>query len=76
MTLYSNDGYLGADLNQYKVTGEEFMQRYKYEQKNKGEFILYYQDKNNVLTANGNELILKKENNDTSQLFKMIEDYE
>ena len=76
MTLYSNDGYLGADLNQYKVTGEEFMQRYKYEQKNKGEFILYYQDKNNVLTSNGNELILQKENYDSSQLFKMVEDYE
>ena len=60
----------------YKVTGEEFMQRYKYEQKNKGEFILYYQDKNNVLTSNGNELILQKENYDSSQLFKMVEDYE
>ena len=75
MTLFSNDSYLGADLSKYKATGERWMQRFKFEQKNNG-YILYFRNKNNVLTCNGNELILTKEISDDSQLFKLVESIE
>ena len=78
ITLYSNESYLGADINSKKATGEEFMKTYensyKFEKINNNEYLIYYKDKNNVLTVSGNDAILQKENyNKKNQRFKLIE---
>ena len=78
ITLYSNDSYLGADLNSKKATGEEFMQTYensyRFEKIGENEYFIYYKDKNNVLTASGSNAILQKENSNKSyQKFKLVE---
>ena len=80
ITLYSNDSYLGANVNSKEATGEEFMKTFKYEEikNNKTtELIIYYNNKNNVLTVSGNKAILQGEsNNKKYQKFKMIEEIE
>ena len=78
ITLYSNESYLGADINSKKATGEEFMQTYdksyKYEKINDNEYLIYYKDKNNVLTLSGTNAILQKENsNRSNQKFRLVE---
>ena len=78
ITLYSNESYLGADVNSKKATGEEFMKTYEsayqFEKINDNEYLIYYKDKNNVLTLSGSKAILQKENNDKSnQKLKFIE---
>ena len=74
ITLYSNDGYLGGNVDTKKATGEEFMKTFKYEEIKDNEYLIYYNDKNNVLTVNGNQPILQKESYDKSnQKFKFIE---
>ena len=80
ITLYSNESYLGADINSKKATGEEFMKTYensyKFEKLNNSnnEYLIYYKDKDNVLTVSGNDAILQKENyNQKNQRFKLIE---
>ena len=78
ITLYSNESYLGADINSKKATGEEFMKTYensyKFEKINNNEYLIYYKDKNNVLTVSGNDAILQKENyNQNNQRFNLVE---
>ena len=74
ITLYSNDGYLGGNVDTKKATGEEFMKTFKYEEIKDNEYLIYFNDKNNVLTVNGNQPILQKESYDKSnQKFKFIE---
>ena len=78
ITLYSNESYLGADINSKKAKGEEFMKTYensyKFEKINNNEYLIYYKDKNNVLTVSGNDAVLQKENyNKKNQRFKFIE---
>ena len=77
ITLYSNDSYLGANINTKEPTGEEFMKTFKYEKIKANEYLIYYNDKNNVLTVSGNKAILQGEsNNKKYQKFKMIEEIE
>ena len=77
ITLFSNDRYLGINTNSKKVVGEEFLKRFKFKQISKNEYLIYYNDKNNVLTVKGNEIIIEKENsNIDSQKFKFIEENE
>jgi hypothetical protein len=78
ITLFSNGSYLGADINSKKATGEEFMKTYensyKFEKINNNEYLIYYKDKNNVLTVNGTNAILQKENsNRSNQKFRLVE---
>ena len=75
ITLFSNGSYLGADLNQRRAKGEQFMQRYNFEQINSdNEYIIYFGNKNYVLTANGNQTSLQQESlNRKNQRFKLIE---
>jgi hypothetical protein len=77
ITLYSNESYLGANINTKEPTGEEFMKTFKYEKIKANEYLIYYNDKNNVLTVSGNKAILQSEsNNKKYQKFKMIEEIE
>ena len=78
ITLYSNGNYLGVDENSKKATREEFMKIvFKFEKIDDFDYLIYYKDKNNVLTANGNNLIIQKENyNKSNQIFKLVEEIE
>ena len=75
ITLFSNGNYLGANLQIKIATKEQFMQRLKYDKIDDNEFILYFENKSNVLTENGNHAIISKEdyNNRADQIFKFIE---
>ena len=77
ITLYSNESYLGANINTKEPTGEEFMKTFKYEKIKANEYLIYYNDKNNVLTVSGNKAILQGEsNNKEYQKFKLVEEIE
>ena len=76
ITLFSNGSYLGVDINQKLVKGEEFMQRFAFEMKNNFEFLIYYQNKSNVLTVYGNYPRIEMENYSLNQVFRLIEQIE
>ena len=75
ITLYSNGYYLGANLQLRIATNEQFMQRYIIENIKNNNFMIYFGNKYNILTENGNHAILLKEdiNNKDNQIFKFIE---
>ena len=74
ITLFSNNSYLGADLKNGKVIGEQFMKRFQFEKDNSYEYILYYENKDNILTVDGVNAKLQKESiNKSNQKFKLIE---
>ena len=76
ITLFSNGYYLGVDLKHNNVIAEETMKIFTYEKINKNEYIIYYKNKNNVLTKIGIEMIIQKEkSNSNEQIFKIIDCY-
>ena len=77
ITLYSNGNYLGVNTNSKKATREEFMKIFKFEKIGTNDYLIYFNDKNNVLTVSGSNAIIQKESNDKSnQKFKLIEEIE
>ena len=77
ITLYSNGNYLGANIDSKKATREEFMKIFKFEKIGTNDYLIYYNDKNNVLTVSGSNAILQKEsNNKSNQKFKLVEEIE
>ena len=75
ITLYSNGNYLGVNVNLKKATREEFMKIFKFEKLNENDYLIYFNDKNNVLTVNENNAIIQKEsNNKSNQTFKLVEE--
>ena len=77
ITLYSNENYLGVNVNLKKATREEFMKIFKFEKLNENDYLIYFNDKNNVLTVNENNAIIQKEsNNKSNQTFKLVEEIE
>ena len=51
-----------------------YEESYKFEKIKDNEYLIYYKDKNNVLTVSGTNAILQKENsNKNNQKFKLIE---
>ena len=77
ITLYSNENYLGVNVNLKKATREEFMKIFKFEKLNENDYLIYFNDKNNVLTVNENNAIIQKEsNNKSNQAFKLVEEIE
>ena len=74
ITLFSNGRYLGANIYTKSVTGEKYMKIYKLEKINDNEYLIYYDNKDNILTVKGNKAILERENNDrANQKFKFID---
>ena len=74
ITLFSNGFYLGANLYSKKVTGEKYMNTYKLEKIIDKEYLLYYKNKDNVLTVNGNIAIIMEESTyKINQKFKFID---
>ena len=75
LTIFSNDRYLGVNIDEEKVTSEEFMKRFKFKKYNNSQYLIYYNDLDHVLTANWDKMIISKQKSDNEgQLFKLIED--
>jgi len=75
ITLFSNDSYLYFDRNS-ETAKHKGMEIFNYEEIGKY-FFIYYKNKNNVLTVNGNSLIFTKEKEiqKQGQLFYLIDEY-
>ena len=74
ITLFSNESYLYFDKNS-DVAKYKAMEKYKYEQKGKN-FLIYYENKNNVLTVKGDKICFEKErSNKDDQIFEFIDEY-
>ena len=53
------------------------MKIFKFEKIGTNDYLIYFNDKNNVLTVSGSNAIIQKESNDKSnQKFKLIEEIE
>lgn len=77
ITLYSNGYYLGANIEYKKIKRKKYMKIFKYEKIKNNEYLIYYYDKNNVLTINNNDAILDEEkSNRKNQIFKLVEEIE
>ena len=73
ITLFSNGNYLGVNIEQKKVIGDECMHIFIIEQLNNNEYLIFYKDKNNVITINEDKLEIKKEKSKMlEQIFKII----
>ena len=73
ITFYSKNYYLSFDESQKKVNGYKFMKRWKYEIDNSN-FIIYFENKNNILTLNGEKaFITGLNNNKENQIFQFID---
>ena len=74
ITLFSNGFYLGANVNAKRVTGEKYMNIYNLEKISDNEYLLFYHNKENVLTVNDNNAIIMKESPyKSNQKFKFID---
>ena len=71
VTLFSNDFYLSVNENN-NIEGSQFMINWKYEEKN-SKYLFYYKDKNYVLTLDGNNTRLEKENSKKFQQFQLFD---
>ena len=73
ITLYSNEYYLDFDKDKGIVKGFPYMKRWKCELKAKNYYI-YFEDKNNMLTIEGDKALLRKEDKfQKNQLFSFID---
>ena len=74
ITFYSNGRYLGADLQKRMIISDQFMQRFIYTKVagDNNEYIFYYENNNNILTAICNIVALQKYTGN-NQIFKIIE---
>ena len=51
------------------------MKRFKFKKYNNGQYLIFYNDLDHVLTANWDKMIISKQKSDNEgQLFKLIED--
>ena len=74
ITFYSNGRYLGANLQQRQIISDQYMQRFMFTKINNtnDEYVFYFQNQNNILTANGNFAILQNYTG-KNQIFKLVE---
>ena len=73
ITLYSNEFYLDADKNEGIAKGYPYMKRWKCEKKINN-YSLYFDDKNYMLTIEGENALLRNENKyQNNQLFSFID---
>ena len=73
ITLYSNEFYLDIDKNEGVVKGFPYMKRWKCELKVEN-YSIYFEDKNNMLTIDGDKALIRNENtNQKDQLFTFID---
>ena len=73
ITLFSKDFYLFFDEENKLVKGYQFMKRWKIE-KDKSNYILYYENKNNILSIDGEKAVISGNNNNrNNQLFQFVD---
>ncbi len=74
ITFYSNGRYLGANLQQRQIISDQYMQRFMFTKINNtnDEYVFYFKNQNNILTANGNFAILQNYTG-KNQIFKLVE---
>ena len=73
ITFFSNNFYLSFDENLKIVNGYQYMKRWKYEIE-KLNFIIYFENKNNILTENEDKAIITGlNNNKENQIFQFID---
>ena len=73
ITLYNNEFYLDADKNEGIVKGFPYMKRWKCDLK-VDNYSLYFEDRNNMLTIDGDKALIRNENkNQKNQLFTFID---
>ena len=73
ITLFSNEFYLDFDKNEGIVKGSPYMKRWKCEIKN-SYYSIYFEDKNNMLTIEGDKALIRNENKkQNNQLFLFID---
>ena len=74
ITLFSNESYLYFDKKS-ETAKFKAMEKFKYEKIDKY-YLIYFENKNNVLTIKENNIVFEKEkNNNQDQLFDFIDDY-
>ena len=71
ITLFSNESYLNYNEKEKKVIGDRYMKIWKYEEINDNNFILYFQNQENILTKDGDKVIVKSKNK-INQIFELI----
>jgi len=73
ITLFNNESYLDFDKNEGIVKGYPYMKRWKCEKKD-SYYLIYLEDKNNMLTIDGDKALIRNENkNQNNQLFLFID---
>ena len=72
ITLFSKDFYLSYDEQNKLVNGYQFMKRWKFE-KDKSNYLLYYENKNNILSIDGDKAVVRNNYNRNNQLFQFID---
>ena len=73
ITLFSNGFYLDYNEKNNKVEGFQYMKRWKVEKVNE-KYLLYYENKNNILTISGEKAIVKNTIINDDQLLDFIDD--
>ena len=71
ITLFSNESYLNYNEKEKKVIGDRYMKIWKYEEINDNNFILYFQNQENILTKDGDKVIVKSKKK-INQIFELI----
>ena len=73
ITLFSKDFYLFYDEKNEIVKGYQFMIRWKFE-KYDSNYLLYFGNKNNILTVDGSRAVISGNNNNKSdKLYQFID---
>ena len=75
ITLFSNNSYLYFDRNS-DISDNKGMEKFKYEERDNS-YLIYFKNKNNVLTVNGNKILFTKEESSQKQdqLFDLLDEY-
>lgn len=74
ITLFCDGSYLGANINTNRATKQKYMVIFKFEKIKDKEYLIYYDNKENVLTSDKNNVIIQRENPyKTNQKFKFVE---
>ena len=72
ITLFSNNLYLSFNIENKEATGYQFMIVWNIEENN-GKQTIYYKNKNNILTIEGNKAIVSNQSNNSAQSFSFID---
>ena len=67
ITLFNNEFYLDFDKNERIAKGFPYMKRWKCE-RIINNYLIYFENRNNILTINGDKVLIRNEYNQRNQL--------